>query len=97
MNAAARDAIARRKALLAAHAQLERAQLALALHDIRTIVTPDRSVAGSRTRSRALAFASALAGLGVTLLGGHRLGTLIKTGSIVAAAWRILQGWRRPG
>jgi hypothetical protein len=87
--------LVRRKQLLSSRAELERAQLALALHDIRAIVAPPRRPAEPKRRGRATAIATAVIGIGLPLLGGQRLARMIKAGSMLVAVWRIAHNWRR--
>jgi hypothetical protein len=90
------DAMAQRKALLSSHASLERAQLTLALHEVRAMVSP-RRLLETRGKSRATSMATALVGVGVPLLGRSRLARLLKAGSILVTAWRLTSNWRRAG
>jgi hypothetical protein len=94
LSAARPGSIAQRKSLLSSRAELERIQLALALHDVKTIVVPRRPPEARRT-GRATAIATALIAVGVPMLGRHRLARFLKSGSLLVAAWRIVNSLRR--
>lgn len=86
------EALERRKALLASRAELERMQLALALHDLRTQVRPAPS---ARPRGRRPGMvAAAVVGLGVPLLGRARLSRMLKGVSLALSVWRVVRNWR---
>lgn len=86
------EELARRKGLLAARAELERMQLAVALHDLRTLVRPTLP---QRARGkRAGMIAAAVVGLGVPLLGRARLSRALRGASLALSVWRIARNWR---
>jgi hypothetical protein len=83
--------LAERKAQLAAHAELDRAYLALAIHDVRTIVAP---TASSARLASARPTASMLVGFVAPILGGHRFSRWLRIASMALAAYRIARNWR---
>jgi hypothetical protein len=86
------EALERRKALLASRAELERMQLALALHDLRTRVRPTTP---ARPRGRRPGMvAAAVVGLGVPLLGRARLSRMLRGVSLALSVWRVVRNWR---
>jgi len=84
--------LARRKSLLAARAELERMQLALALHDLRGLVRPPMPQRARGKRSAMIA--AAVVGLGVPLLGRARLSRVLRGASLALSMWRIVRNWR---
>ena len=84
-------ALAERKALLAMRAELDRQRVALAAHEIRSIVKP-ASVADRVARSRPLAATL------VTLMGpfapAHRLAHWLRYASFALVALRLVRDWR---
>jgi hypothetical protein len=83
--------LAERRALLVARAELERAQLALAVHDLKHAISPPSSrVASERGRG----IASTLVRFAVPLLGITRAGRWVRIASIGLAVFRIARGWR---
>jgi hypothetical protein len=83
--------LAERKALLATRAELDRARLALAVYEVRAIVSPPRDegrVAGARP------LASVLVGLLGPVAGRPRLARWLRIASIALAALRIARNWR---
>ena len=92
MSGAPRVDAGDRKALLVARAQLERMQIALALHEIRERVVPERT---ERARTgRPATVAAALVGIGLPLFGRKRLGRLLRYASLGMSAWRVARNWR---
>lgn len=92
MSRPSRDDLARRKALLVSRAELDRLQIALAIHQLRDTVAPPR---GDRARTgRAGAIAATLVGVGLPLLGRHRLGRWLRIGSLALTALRVVRNWR---
>ncbi len=91
MSDARRAALAERKALLAARAGLDRARLALAIHDVKVMVTPPPNRA---QMSRVRPVAAILVGVVAPLLGLSRFGRWLRIASLAAAAFRIARVWR---
>jgi hypothetical protein len=84
--------IADRKALLSARALFDRAQMTVAVYDVRTaIAPPDASLRGPFARGGA----ALLVGLAAPLVGASRLGRWLRIASYGLAAWRIARNWRR--
>ena len=83
--------LAERKALLAMRVELDRQRVALAAHEIRSIVTP-AAVADRVARSRPLAATL------VTLMGpfapAHRLAHWLRYASFALVALRLARDWR---
>jgi len=80
-----------RKSLLAARAQFDRAQMTVAVHDIRTVVSPPSGRAqGPMARNGA----ALLIGLAAPLVGPSRLGRWLRIASWTLAAIRIARNWR---
>jgi len=91
VNHGARVPLADRKALLAAHAELDRARVALAVHDIRTIVSlPTEAARLARVRP----VAGVLVGIVAPLLGRARFGRWLRAASLALVAYRIARSWR---
>jgi hypothetical protein len=85
-----RTVLEERKALLVARAGLDRARLALAIHDVRVMVTPTPN----RTQmSRIRPVAAVLVGVVAPLLGLSRFGRWLRIASLAVAAWRIARTW----
>lgn len=91
MSYARRAALVERKALLAARAGLDRARLALAIHDVKVMVTPQPNRA---QMSRVRPVAAILVGVVAPLLGLSRFGRWLRIASLAAAAFRIARVWR---
>ena len=83
--------IADRRTLLAARAELDRARVTLALHEIRSIVIPAPS--GARGGSVRPAAAMLIRLLGPAI-GMSRFGRWVRMASWALAAWRIARNWR---
>ena len=83
--------LAERKALLAMRVELDRQRVALAAHEVRSIVTP-AAVADRVARSRPLAATL------VTLMGpfapAHRLAHWLRYASFALVALRLARDWR---
>jgi hypothetical protein len=79
-----------RKALLAARALFDRAQMTVAVHDVRSAVAPP--AAGFRG-PMARGGAALLVGLAAPLLGASRLVRWLRVASWTLAAWRIARSW----
>ena len=81
-----------RKALLAARALFDRAQMTLAAHDVRAAIAPP---GGSGARGPMATNAAALVvGLAAPILGASRLGRWLRIASRTLAAVRIARTWR---
>jgi hypothetical protein len=80
-----------RKALLVARAELDRARISLALHDVRAIVAPppapDR-VEGYRSKAKWLL------GVALPLFGMTRLARWLRIASLGMIAYRAARNWR---
>ena len=83
--------IADRRSLLAARAELDRARVTLALHDVRSIVIPPPS--GARSAAVRPAVAMLVRFLGPAI-GMSRFGRWLRVASWALAAWRIARNWR---
>jgi hypothetical protein len=83
--------IAYRKALLATRAELDRARLTLAVHDVKAIVAPPRDASRAAAARPAAAM---LVTFATPLLGRTRLGHWLRIASYALAAWRIARRWR---
>jgi hypothetical protein len=84
--------IADRKALLSARALFDRAQMTVAVHDVRTAIAPP---GGGLRGPFARGGAALLVGLAAPLVGASRLGRWLRIASYGLAAWRIARNWRR--
>jgi hypothetical protein len=94
MSAHDRERVAQRKSLLLARSELERLQIALAVHELRERVLPERRPAGTDGASRPARIAAAVVAIGVPLLGRHRLGRMLRGVSIAMTAARVVRNWR---
>ena len=79
-----------RKSLLAARALFDRAQMTLAVHDVKTAIAPGGGVRGPFARGGA----ALLIRLVAPLVGPSRLGRWLRIASYGIAAWRIARNWR---
>lgn len=93
MRRARAQEIADRKALLGARALFDRAQMTVAVHDVRTAVAPP--AAGLRGPI-ARGGAALLVGLATPIFGPSRLVRWLRVASWAVAAWRIARNWRAP-
>lgn len=83
--------IADRRTLLAARAELDRARVTLALHEVRAIVVPQPDAArGAAVRPAA----AMLVGLIAPVIGMPRFGRWVRIASWALAAWRVARNWR---
>lgn len=91
MSRAHTEKIADRRTLLAARAELDRARVTLAFHDVRAIVLPppDAARAGAARPAAAM-----LVGLIAPAIGMKRFGRWLRVASWALAAWRIARNWR---
>ena len=91
MNSARLTAIAERKALLATRAQLDRARLALAAHQIGSVLhpapDPARRAATRPTAAMIVAFAAPFVGM-------NRFARWVRIASFAMAAYRVARNWR---
>ena len=88
----AADAVrAERKALIATRAEFDRQRLALAVYEIKTIVSPS-SVADRVASARPLA--ATLVTLMGPIAGGHRLARWLRYASFALMALRLARNWR---
>jgi hypothetical protein len=84
-------AIADRKALLIAHAELDRSKVSLAVLDVRSIISPEPSVDRlARIRPGAAMILSVMA----PVLGASRVTRVLRFVSIALMALRIARGWK---
>jgi hypothetical protein len=84
-----------RKALLIARADLDRARIALAVQDLRAVVSPpplepDRLDAYRSKAKWVVAFA-------IPVLGRARLGRWLRAASLGLVAYRLVRAWRSGG
>ncbi len=91
MTAITRLARAERKAFLVARGELDRAQILLAVHDIRAIVAPPPS---PERLVRLRPAATALIAIAGPLFGFRRLSRLLRLASLAMFALRVARGWR---
>lgn len=91
MNSAHLTAIAERKALLTTRAQLDRARLALAAHQIGSVLhpapDPARRAATRPTAAMIVAFAAPFIGM-------QRFARWVRFGSLALTAYRVAKSWR---
>ena len=83
--------IADRKALLAARAELDRARVTLAAHEVKAIVVPPPDAARASAMRPALAM---LIGLVAPAIGMSRARRWLRIASWGIAAWRVARNWR---
>jgi hypothetical protein len=83
--------IADRKALLMAHAELDRAKVTLAVLGIRSIVSPEHA---AERRERMRPRAATVLNLVTPLLGERRVGRMLRFVSIALMALRVARNWR---
>jgi hypothetical protein len=88
MTAVAR---AERKAYLVARAELDRAKIALAVHEVRAIVAPPAS---PERIARLRPAAKVLVALAAPLFGFRRLSRWLRVVSLGLLAARVARGWR---
>lgn len=86
-----RGELVERKALLAAHAELDRARITLAAQQIRAVVAP--SPDGDRT-ARYRPVAAMLVGVLGPSFGKMRVGRWLRFAGFALAALRVLRSWR---
>ncbi|MBS0321025.1 MAG: hypothetical protein JSR18_10830 [Proteobacteria bacterium] len=84
-------ALAAHKQALIAKAELERAELAVACHDVRMLVAPPVT---ERAAERVHGFTSTAVRTLLPLLGYTRFGKLIRYLSIGLTAYRVARRWR---
>ncbi len=84
-------AIADRKALLIAHAELDRSKVSLAMLDVRSIISPAPSVDRlARMRPGAAMILSVMA----PVLGANRVTRVLRFVSIALMALRVARSWK---
>lgn len=91
MSGTPRQRLAERKAVLVSRSELERMQIALTLHSLRERVAMPAPESGRAARARTVA--AAVVGVGLPLLGRHRLARLLRAGSLALTAWRVARSW----
>ena len=84
--------IANRKALLSARAELDRARVTLAMHEVKAIVFP---APGAAHAGVVRPTAAMLVGLIAPALGMSRFRRWLRIASWGVAAWRVARNWRR--
>jgi hypothetical protein len=83
---------AERKALLSTRAELDRARLAFAWRETRSLVLPPLSPgAGARYRGTA----TLLVGAAAPFVGTEKLRRWLRAASFALIAYRVLRNWRR--
>ena len=92
MSAARRTMLADRKALLVARAELDRARVMLAFHEIKTVVAPG-SPTDRTTRYRSAA--ALLIGVLRPAIGNSRFARVTRVAWIALAALRIARSWKQ--
>jgi hypothetical protein len=90
MSDADRRALADRKALLAARAELDRSKVTLAILEVKSIVAPEPP---QERMARVRPTASMIMGLAAPLLGPSRIMRLLRFTSIALMALRIARNW----
>jgi hypothetical protein len=91
MNGQALSALAERKALLRARAELDRTRLSFALSEIRAVIAPPRDPRRmSGIRPAAAMFISVLA----PAFGAPRVARWLRFTSFALTAYRIARNWR---
>lgn len=83
--------IANRKALLSARAELDRARVTLAIHEVKAIVFPPPGAAHAGV---VRPVAAMLVGLIAPALGRSRFRRWLRLASLGVAAWRVARNWR---
>jgi len=83
----------RKKSMLMAAADIQRAQLALATHDIKASVFPGPGTVAKAALQRPSLFAKGLIAVGVPLLGRYRLGRWLQAASIGLTAVKAISHW----
>jgi len=82
---------AERKALLSTRAELDRARVALAVHQIKVVIAP---VPEADRVTRLRPAAAILAGLAGSFAGAPRLARWLRVASLALAALRIVRAWK---
>jgi hypothetical protein len=82
--------LAERKALLVTRAQVDRARMTLAVHEIRVLVRP---AADPARQARWRSTAATIVGFAVPLLGMARAARLLHILSLGLTAYRIARNW----
>ena len=91
MSTARLTAIAERKALLATRAQVDRARLTLAAHQIGSVLHPAPDpVRRAATRPTA----AMIVALAAPFIGMHRFARWVRFGSLALTAYRVASNWR---
>ncbi len=92
MSRTGAGAIADRRALLATRAELDRARMTLAIHEVKAIVAPrpDPSRVASLRPTAAM-----LVRLAAPVVGASRLGRWLTVASWTLTAVRVARSWRR--
>ena len=83
--------IADRKALLAARAELDRARVTLAAHEVKAIIVPTPD---ARKASAVRPVVAVLIGLITPMIGMARAKRWLRIASWGLAAWRVARNWR---
>jgi hypothetical protein len=91
MNRERHHAIADRKALLIAHAELDRSKVSLAMLDVRSIISPEPAV---DRLARLRPGAAMVLGMIAPVLGPGRVTRLLRFVSIALMALRVARSWK---
>jgi hypothetical protein len=83
-----------RKAMLVAQSELERVRMALAVHDIRNAVSPNRGAPASMATALR---ASTVLKYAVPLFGVRRMSRIVRYATIALTILRVTRAWRRSG
>ena len=84
--------VADRKALLATRAELDRARMTLAIHEVKAIVAPRPDPARAAAVQPTVAL---LVGLLSPAVGAARFGRWVRIASWALVAFRVARSWRR--
>lgn len=93
MSRATTAELADRRSLLSARAELDRARVTLATHEVIAIVAPPPDPARAATLRPAIAM---LVGLIASMIGTSRFARWLRITSWGLRAWRIARSWRSP-
>lgn len=86
-----------RKAVLLANANVQRANLAVALHDLRMDLIPPRPPGAASAGKSPGMVAAGLVAVGIPLLGPRRLSRWLRMASMGLTAARFVRNWTRSG
>jgi len=83
----------RKKSMLMATADIQRAHLALASHDVKASVMPGAGTGAKAALQRPSLLAKGLISIGVPWLGRYRLGRILQAASIGLTAVKAISHW----